>query len=50
MSAIAAEIGVDRETVARARKSTGGMPPVEREGIDGKVRRTLQSGAICREG
>lgn len=37
--AIAADIGVGKDTVRRAREETGACAPVEREGLDGKVRR-----------
>ena len=37
--AIAADLGVSHQTVARARDSTGPYGPVERTGLDGKVRR-----------
>jgi hypothetical protein len=40
--AIAAEIGVDHKTVSKARKATGDHSPVERVGLDGKVRRLPQ--------
>jgi hypothetical protein len=40
--AIAAEIGVHKNTVARAREATGPDGPVERVGLDGKVRKLPQ--------
>jgi hypothetical protein len=40
--AIAAEAGVHRETVAKARKELAGDQPVERVGLDGKVRKLPQ--------
>jgi hypothetical protein len=40
--AIAAEIGVHKNTVARAREATGPDGPVERIGLDGKTRKLPQ--------